>query len=168
MTNWRQYNPLPRGVYPIDTRRFRCAAFTFEPKGPVKLIGTRAQNPVVEEFGAADAGRLFVGLNVGGKPRWKVEDVMRITKRVRERQGADPDSSFLAQRGYFTSAGKTINEKSVQIIILDFAARKTGGRTFKTEMIELAEELARKLKQETIYVEIQRNGIPERVLRVIP
>lgn len=168
MTDWNQFNPRPKGTYPCDTRRFCHGRVQFVPEGPVYAVGDgrKLQQNAFKRVGAVPlTARLFVGLNVGGTPTYSVDDVVRITRRVREAQGEAPDSSFLLQRGIFTGRGGVVEEDSVQVIIFDFG----GGRDkFEAEMVELAETLLSELQQETIYVEMQERGIAYDVFEVTP
>lgn len=172
MTDWNQFtaNPMPKGAYTVDTRRFQFRDVSFEPKGKVYVIGDAEElkrNPVIERYEEQLAARLFVGLNVGKKPTWSIEDVVRITKRIRIRQTKDPSASFLAQKGIWRGGKRQIvTEDSVQIIILD-----TEGKTrkvFERQMVKLAETLAGELKQDAVYVEIQKNGMTDVTLKVVP
>ena len=172
MTDWLQFNPIPRGTYPCDMRRFRCRRARFEPRGPVYAVGdvSRAglrKNPRERIDVVPRAARLFVGLNVGQDPKYTVDDVVRITKRVRKEQGELPDSSFLLQRGLFTDevTAATVEENSVQVVIFNFDEDEA---KFEDEMGALAETLARELQQQVVYVEMQRRGIPYAIYKVTP
>ena len=77
----------------------------FTPNGPKYLRGKRVRsNP---ELWHTDepvyAARLFVGFNVGGRPQWSMNDLVALVEKIRVSQGRRPDSSFLAQRGIYTS-----------------------------------------------------------------
>jgi hypothetical protein len=153
---------------PVDMRTFRHKNVTFTPKGPVLKVGSGETpvlpNPIKRETVIPFTARLFVGLSVGQEDAWTVEDVIDITQRVRVKQGADPDASFLLQRGLYTDrAQEIVREDSVQVVIFDFGEDQ---EKFEGQMGDLAETLIKELKQETIYVELQKAGVPYAVLKV--
>lgn len=119
---------------------------------PAARIGKRGKHIVL-------AARLFVGLSVHEKPKWSVKDVVDVVRDVREAQTGDPSASFLSQRGIYKhqSGNRIIDEKSVQVIVLDRAG--VGRKKFEKQIIQLGEELARRLKQETVVGELQVNGV---------
>lgn len=151
-----------------DTRAHQWSSYngrscTFWPNGKLYIVGEEAQeNPKVTW-----AARLFVGLNVGGKPKWKIDDVVKVVRRIRTAQGHSPNLSFIAQKGIFRSSdtGKVVEEDSVQIIIIGSGESKA---EFGEDMLLLAEEIASALKQEKVVVEIQRNGISVETYGVAP
>jgi hypothetical protein len=155
MTDWNQFNPVPRGALPADLRRFRLRTrghnVSFEPRGPVHCCGNpetlqRIRNPVERLDVVPFTARLFVGLNVGDAPTYSIEDVVRLVRQIRTRQGAPPDASFLAQRGLFTGAGgRVIEEDSVQVVIFNFGQDE---QLFEREMEDLAQELTERLRQQ--------------------
>jgi hypothetical protein len=159
---------LPKGTYCCDMRRFRHRGVHFIPNGPVYAVGdsTRLQfNPIEEEDVVPLTARLFVGLSVGQRATYTVDDVVKITKRVRQQQGQSPDSSFLLQKGIYTDkANEIVEEDSVQIVIFSFD--ESDKKEFQRQMGELAQVLAEELDQETIYVELQERGVPYRILKV--
>jgi len=168
----------PYIAVPADTRRFRwrnprgAAAGAFEPNGRLTLVGgSRAleQNPAGwTTRQPVYAARVFVGFNVGARPRWAMSDVVRIVKRVRVAQVGAPDATFLYQRGLYTSKkdDSVVDEKGAQVIVLNLAGASAS--EWRTQMIALAEELATKLKQEEVIVEIQRGGISKETIGVTP
>jgi hypothetical protein len=148
-------------------------AGSFRPNG--KLVHVSVHHPDAapnprrfEQTGKMLAARLFVGFNVGGRPKWKIGDVIRIVSRVRGQQDRDPDASFISQKGIYTSrdSGKTVVENGVQIILIDMAGDSL--RAFQAQMEELAESVARELKQELVILEIQRAGLNVRTLGIGP
>jgi hypothetical protein len=162
-------NKLPKGSYHLDLRKFRMKKVTFKPTGPVCVVPCggeehRDANPAKRLQGAQRSARMFVGLSVGNKPTHTVDDVVAITRRVRQAQGADPSSSFLLQRGVYQGSTGVVEEDSVQVVILDFG---TKAKLFEKQMVELAETLARELQQEVVYVEMQRNGVRTVTLEVV-
>lgn len=176
-----QYNPLPRGRLAVDTRAFRHrGGAAFDPRGDVQVVGDAdklRKNPVTAEDVVSRSARLFVGLSVAKvNPvtgelevvrEFSPEDAITITRRVRTFQTGAPDATFLVGRGIFKYApGVAPTEDSLQIIILDFEAKDEA--EFEEQMGELAEVLAQDLEQQLVFVELQRAGIPYRVLRVTP
>lgn len=68
-----------------------------------------------------------------------------------------PDASYLSQEGTFTHRGhRVVHEPSVQIVII--APIGYDIDVFMQDMRDLAEQLAARLEQEEVFVEIQRNG----------
>jgi len=154
----------------------------FRPHGPTYIIDNKGglhkggeavlaprKNPIVERVGGTGEGtgfsaRIFIGLNVGDTPTYTIDDIVKSVVAIRDRQGALPDASFLAQRGVYTQAGKTVQENSVQIIILDLVGMtKT---VFTAQVMELAKEMREDFKQESVIVEIQERGIVQDVFSI--
>jgi len=111
------------------------------------------------------AARLIVGFNVGSKPLWKMDDVVRIVRRVRKKQVGDPAATFVLQRGIYSHTalvdGKKliVDEQGAQIFIVNIPDFETKVRDFQAQMEELAEVLATDLRQEAVILEIQRGGM---------
>ena len=131
----------------------------FRPKGKLKLHYEGAMpNPVKREGGGGLSARIFVGLNVGQTQKYTEADIVDIVYRVRKKQKKSADASILSQKGiYEDMSGARVVEPSVQIIIIDFSGEPK--KVFADEMIQLGEVLRKKLKQEKVYVEIQRRGV---------
>jgi hypothetical protein len=161
---------------PADTRRFAW-------RNPRGEVGFFTPNGRVTEHGRGDflenpagwtsrspiyAARIFVGFNVGHRARWSMEDVVRIVKRVRKAQVGTPDATFLYQRGLYTSKRdeSVVDEKGAQIIILNLSGATP--KQFRLQMIALGEEIATKLRQEEVIVEIQRGGVSKETIGVTP
>src|SRR6185369_3253819 len=82
----------------------------FQPRGDLHAVGEEIQaNGRLWSSGKGGtlAARLFVGLNVGGKKKWKIQDVINVTRRIRQAQGHSPNASFVAQKGVYQSFGGT-------------------------------------------------------------
>ncbi len=147
---------------------------SFRPNGKLihVLVGNTQAIPNPNAFETAGnkvlAARLFVGFNVGGKPTWKLPDLVKIVAAVRLKQKRDPDASFIAQKGIFTShlTGTTIVEDGAQIILINL--HNDPLPKFRAQMEHLAEVIAKKLKQELIILELQRAGITLRTIGVQP
>lgn len=138
----------------------------FIPRGRLKCYESGAfQNPVTRLSGGGYSARLFVGLKVGKRTAYKVDDVIAVVRRVRKRQGKSADASILAQKGiYEDRSGELIVEPSVQVIIIDLSGEPKA--TFVRDMQQLAEELRSKLRQEVVILEIQKSGVVKDVFSV--
>jgi len=131
----------------------------FKPKGKLLLHYDGAKpNPVTRLSGGGLSARLFVGLNVGTRKAYNADDVVDLVWKTRKKQGKSADASILSQKGiYEDRKGRRITEPSVQIIIIDLSGASKPD--FIEEMVELAEVLVKRLKQETVILEIQRRGV---------
>lgn len=169
----RQYITVP-----ADTRRFSwrgnrgASVGFFNPNGKMTFVGRNVdyfENPPAwSSRSPIYAARIFVGFNVGPRPRWSMTDVVRIVKRIRRAQVGSPDATFLYQRGLYTSKRdeSVVDEKGAQIIILNLSGAPP--RLFRQQMIDLGEEIATKLRQEEVIVEIQKGGISKETIGVTP
>lgn len=143
---------------------------TFRPNGRLRVHGKYAEeNPRQwTSEGEALGARIFVGFSVGEKPKYNLDDLIRIVRRVREEQGHDPDSSFVSQKGIFTSKQKNyiVEEDGAQVHIFD----KDGVslRDWTKEMEQLADIICTEMEQEAVIVEIQRGGIHHETFGVGP
>ncbi|HTQ43779.1 MAG TPA: hypothetical protein VMI75_13550, partial [Polyangiaceae bacterium] len=134
-------------------------------EGASVRAGTK-RNPIERIGGGGLTARIFLGLNVGDKPTYTIEEVVRDTVKIRKEQGTLPDASFLAQRGVYTQSadGKVIQENSVQIIIIDVEGKTKGD--FTNEVNSLGAALREHFKQESVIVEIQERGIVQDVYSI--
>jgi len=145
---------------------------SFRPNGKIQIVGEREHlrsNPTDwESEEGVLAARLFVGFNVGDVPTHTADDLVRVVRAVRERQGRTPDSSFLVQKGIYTSrrTGRVVEEDGAQVIILNLYG--ASNKEFTAEMSELAEAITHALKQEEVVVEIQQGGITKKTFGVVP
>lgn len=139
---------------------------TWTPSGEVHEIGEQT-NPY-ESWGDAIAARLFVGLNVKDVPTYDIDEVVGIVKAWREEKGKDPSGSFIAQKGIFKSkiSGKTTTENSVQVVI--FPENNETIEDLKADMIAMGEHICRRLQQELVILEIQKNGVTHSVGGIKP
>lgn len=150
----------------------------FQPNGKLVVNGRAADLTQNTELWSADkalyAARLFVGFNVGAKPRWKLDDVVRIVRRVRKKQVGDPSSSFVLQRGIYAHTERVggkqliVDEKGAQIIIVNTIEMGSTSAEFQRQMTELAEILATELRQEAVIVEIQHGGVTKKTIAMGP
>lgn len=147
-------------------------AGSFNPYGKLDIIsygGPGTLGAAAWESANSRAARLFVGFSVGQQPRYSMDDLIPIVRDVRLLQApADPSASFVAQQGIYRYKhdGDIVEEDGAQVIII--APAGTAGSQFKAEMIALGEEIARKLHQELIVLELQHNGLIEVTIGVVP
>jgi hypothetical protein len=149
----------------------------FTPRGPTHVIDGHRSKPArkgsredsVEDWGPGGlAARIFVGLNVGEKPTYTINDVVKATKEIRLQQGALPDATFIAQKGLYTEpaarGGHLITENSVQIIIFDTEGLSLDA--FGEKVVQLARGLRERFDQDSVIVELQEGGVSKKVLSV--
>lgn len=113
------------------------------------------------------SARLFVGFNVGAVPTYSMDHLISVVRTIRKKQGALEDSSFLYQKGIYThSEGKgVVQEDGAQIIIINM---EKGAEEFEKDMQDLAEQIATDMQQESVVLEIQRDGVVHRTLGMAP
>lgn len=162
-------------VIPADTRPHHWRGpggrhGSFHPNAKLLFVGNQDSFKKNPELWTSDdpmlASRIFVGFNVGGAPAWTVDDLIDVVSKLRKAQGHDPDASFLVQKGVYTSkqSGETVTEDSAQVIILNTSGEPRA--EFEKEMIQLAEDVAKTMKQEEVIVEIQKGGITQKTFGV--
>ena len=144
----------------------------FVPTGALNFRGRGARayaaNRRLWSGPAADAGRLFVGLDVFNQARWSMSDVMEVVRSERIAQTGNPDSTFIAQKGIFKHAsGEIVEEDSVQVIIYNLE-EGVDYETFKEHMVALGSRLASVLRQELVVIEMRLRGVSEEVIGVGP
>lgn len=142
----------------------------FRPLGRV-VWGHRATDlgAVYFELENTLAARLFVGFSVANEPRWSLDDVILVVREVRERQAPDdPSASFIIQKGIYKykATGQVVEEDGAQVVIID--TRGLSYEDFRREIVELGEEIVKRLEQELVVVEIQRDGLVVKTLGVGP
>lgn len=144
---------------------------TFRPHGKVVeiFVGGELSGVAWRSSGKpVRSARIIVGLSVENRPVWAPKDVIEIVKEVRRRQVEDPSASFLVQKGIYQyhSTREIVEEDSVQVAIIDTVGIQA--REFDAQMLTLAETLASRLRQETVILEIQSNGVTRKVMGVTP
>lgn len=154
-------------VIPTDTRPAVWSTpqgwGMFTPNGRKRWSGYKPNKKTWESADTWSA-RLFVGFNVGQKTVYEMDDLIAVVRRVREQQTDDPSSSFVYQRGiYKHHSGEVVEEPGAQVIIINMGA---SAAKFEQQMIELGEAIATTMDQEEVVVEVQRNGIVQRVFGV--
>ena len=162
---------------PADLRTYSGPGGTFRPEGPLEYFVdgasvesfaclTRA-NPWLAPVNDVWCGLMIVGLSVKGVPAWKPEDVRHIVnawKRI--------PPSFIWERGTWSGkAGASGSEDSLRIAM--FQPCKLDGRKYarprlEAHMVKLGETLCRRLRQDEVILEIQRNGLTKLRARVGP
>ena len=133
---------------------------SFRPLGQIHHQGP-FRNPAEWEKNEVWSARLIVGFNVAGVATWDLEDLITLVRSVREAQVGDPSSTFLAQKGIYKHFdGTVVEEEGGQVIIF-----KLGGtpEDFEKQMVELAETIARQFQQETVILELQKDGVHQRL-----
>jgi len=126
------------------------------------------ENPIRDTFKTTFAARLIMGFHQKGRDERKTkteleraykrrfQEAMQLVRDVRKEQTGSAAASFVAQEGLFTHAtGEIVQEKGVQIIIINFGQ---GERVFAKQIEALADALREYFHQESILVEIQKNG----------
>lgn len=150
--------------------------FYFHPTTPLepltpyeRPIDTTAWNPGIEDVRrrAMDArqrrdpqlsARLFVGLNVGGKPTWTMDDIKAEAFFLREDMKADPSFTIYMGEGVYRGEKDIISEKSAQIVIVHF---KPGWEEFASEMVDYAHRLADLLLQESVLLKLADRNVTD-------
>jgi hypothetical protein len=164
---------------PCNTRACRWNGGSFRPTGKLLTLNTGAAvNPaVLQSKRDLWSARLFVGFNVRGKPRWTVDDLVDMVFAARKKQCAKRKkradkqacmaATVLVQKGIFEGKrGRAEVEDSAQVIILHIDGSSI--ETFRREMLSLAGTLAKKMQQEQVLVEFQKNGMTEQFWNVTP
>jgi len=171
-----------------NTRRFSWCdpkgnTGSFEPKGTLWISGdgenAEALAPNPRGWRSSKplwSARILVGFNVGGKPKWKMDDVVKIVRSVRVEQVGNPGASFLYQKGLYSSEARIadpsdpriVSEDGAQIVILNLESFGTSAKAFEQQMVELAETLAEKLRQDEVILEMQRSGISKSTSGITP
>lgn len=152
------FRPNPEGKINFGYKEGR-KRFVITPRGnPIKWTGDK------DTYSA----NLFVGFSVRSKPTWNMMDLVKLVKRVRRRQVKHPDSSFIYQKGVYThdKGGEVVTEDAAQVVLLNVYPMQKKISLFRKHMIRLAEIICKELKQETVIVRIDKNGIAEETLGV--
>jgi len=159
---------MPSIILPTDTRPAVWStpngAHAFHPYGRKRWSGDYRPNKTTWESAETYSARLFVGFNVGQKTVYEMQDLVRLVRQVREEQVGDPSSSFVYQHGiYKHHSGDIVEEPGAQVIIINMGESP---EKFIAQMTELAERICFSMNQEEVVVEIQRNGVVQRVFGV--
>lgn len=141
----------------------------FRPEGRLTVPrNSRILTPNWSSKAPVWGARLFVGFNVGHAARYKMDDLIKIVKRVRRAQNKAEDSSFLYQKGIYThqDGSGTVTEDGAQVVFLNLD--NTPLKVFRRQMIELANAIVDEMQQETVIIELQRSGIIRETIGVSP
>lgn len=162
---------------PCNIGRIEWRSGSFVPRGGLLPFGRaeaqfggfgRSRPKILWEQKETAAARLFVGFNVGAEARYSVDDLVPIVRRVRSRQtrGRAPDATFMLQKGIYKSrrGRQIVEEDGAQIVIIDTIG--VDPQKFENQMLELAAEIADQLSQESVIVEIQKNGVTQKTVGV--
>jgi GNAT superfamily N-acetyltransferase len=143
-----------------------------------------ANNPPLDrESRPVEGARLLIGFNVGIKKTWTIEGVLNLAFWVRRQQvakafkegyakpsakGGDLGMTFLVQKGVWQPVGDkhAYPEDGTTLVLLNTISEDPVH--FRTDMENLAEELATRLKQQAIIVEHQVKGIVEETVTMGP
>jgi hypothetical protein len=156
----------------FDNRPAQFPNGTFRPTGRLVQVGSYPPNPLKDrKRKPLWSARLLVGLNVGKKPKWTIEDIIPVVQEVRLAQVGDAGASLLLQYGIYTwtdekGRRQTTDEKSAQVIVINYVG--VAEKKFEQQMVELGEELARRFKQQVVPIEVQRNGIVQWSGMIVP
>lgn len=150
----------------------------FKPEGPIELVSSAslAQNPVKWDSRETWAARVIVGFKRKGKKPVTMNQLVKLVRKIRLEQVGDPGVSFLAQRGLFRhDSGTLVDEPGAQVVIINVERVFPDGHKvevspeeFERQIEELSEDIATRLEQESVIVEIQKNGITQRTFGMGP
>ena len=144
----------------------------FFPKGAPSIVplGKRV-NPVktdlTKEYGPTWTARFLVGLSVNGVETYSMDHLISLTRKYLRENGIKEDASFIAQKGVYTheegpEAGKVVQENSAQVVLIYLGTPALEEFVSKEGFcVKLAEHICTLMKQETIIVQIQKNGVEE-------
>jgi len=132
----------------------------FIPAGRIRTHGVRyAVSARVERTGVRLlTARFLVGFNVGGKPHWTEDDLIRFFVEIREKQERSAGASFISQRGIWhpLRGRREPDEQGAQILVIN--EDRLTERAFTDETATLGEELTRRMDQDAVYLDIQKAG----------
>lgn len=146
----------------------------FRPEGKFEVVGSdeavAQDNPI--KWGSREtwAARVIVGFKRRGKKPITMSQLVRLVRKIRLEQVGDPGATFLAQRGlYRHDAGGIVDEPGAQVVIFNADRVMPNGkkvavtpRRFEKDIEKLSEDIATVFDQESVIVEIQKNGITQR------
>lgn len=154
---------------------------SFRPEGRLTLVHVEGLvgNPLQWDTRESWAARMFLGFQKGRRrvPKQeaarRMEKLVQLVREIRVEQVGDPGASFLTQRGmYRHDDGYVIDEPGAQVIVINVDRVMKKGKKiekvpvtpeqFEKDIEQLSEDLATELDQESIIVEIQRNGVVQR------
>ena len=177
---------------PVSIQDENGKMFRFTPQGEVVEVGsadewyTRSHrdNPIRRSTpGGSQGGRIIVGFNVGIKEKWKVDDIVKLVYKIRRKQvedaikvkdafphpqGGDVGITFLTQMGIWQTVRdkKAYPERGAQVIIMNIIREKKA--RFRKDMVDIAEEMVVRLKQNAVIVEMSNKGVVTETIEVGP
>jgi len=107
----------------------------------------------------------MVALQPSGARRFELDDLMDLVREVRAAQVGAASCSFVAQRGTYLGRRGAVadREPGAQIFIIDVDQPP---QRFERSMVALAEEIARRTAQPEVVVQLQRNGLSEKIMGI--
>lgn len=134
----------------------------FARRNPMEVLATADRAP-------AWVAVLNVGLAVGSRVVATDKEILRAVHEIRHSQGALPDSTIYAGGGIYTYdsgplAGQSFEEPCVVLSIL----ATDDIEVFDPQMIDLAKQLAKRFRQESVIYDLQRNRSTILVTKVRP
>jgi hypothetical protein len=139
----------------------------FKPVGPLREHGSSRVSGRQSRTGSQLlAARFLIGFNVNREPRWTESDLIQFFIAIREAQGRSAGATFFSQRGIWQPLGgaRDPDEEGAQILILNEDGLDE--EAFTDEMATLGEELARKMEQDVVLLDIQKRGVVVTSLRL--
>lgn len=134
---------------------------SFVPRGDLAPRALLTENPVRWDSKVTWAARVIVGFKRKGKRPITLAQLVRLVREIHIEQVGDPGSSFLRQRGlYRHDSGSIVDEPGAQVVIFNVSG--VSPKTFEKQIEQLAEDVATEFDQESVIVEIQRNGVTQR------
>lgn len=130
--------------------------YTFHPHGAKKVHGRAVRWASTRPMQQA---RLFVGFNVKDRPGpYGIEELIAVVRDTRERQGADPGSSFITQHGIYKSRenGHVVEERGAMVLILNVDGDPAA--KFEKQMIGVSRAIAMRFQQEEVILVLEEGG----------
>jgi len=155
---------------------YENGAAIFNPCGkPVvsASIGAR-ENPFYDDqYKETWSARFIIGFNVGMKTVYTMKDAIAIVKKARKKQTGYPDSTFIAQKGFYTYEGegkyhgRVTKEPGVQVVIFNVPPAYKPLRQFRTDVLELAVYVCKVMKQEKVIVDLYKDGLQAEASHIV-
>jgi hypothetical protein len=149
---------------------------SFTPRGKLVCYGDAQilANPRRWESADTYSARIVVGFRPkDAPPDFEVRDVgakedqlVNLVRRIRTKQVGDPGATFLAQRGLYrhSESGEVVDEPGMQILLINTTGETP--RRFERQVEILAELIVEAFDQEEVIVEIQKNGVSQKVFGI--
>lgn len=138
---------------------------TFKPNGRPTV---RTRNNLKPNWRSSEpmwAARILVGFSVGHEPVYNMDDLIRIVRRVRDKQGIPRTRASSTRRACtHTDGSGTVTEEGAQVVLLNLTGESR--EKFTEQMIELGNVIREEMQQEAVIIEIQRGGVVQEVIGV--